>query len=80
MGYPVKVTLEGAVYEARVEVEEYDSCSYVEFSTTLAYVNNEVVVADSLPDAIVDLLFDEAVNEYRMDDRINDNCIEQGEA
>jgi hypothetical protein len=68
MKYLSEVTIDDVAYEAWVEVRTYDSCEEVEFATVLAYVDNECIAADDLPDVVIDLLFDDAVEQYRGDD------------
>jgi hypothetical protein len=67
MKYLAEVTVDDVEYEAWVDVRTYDSCEEVEFATVLAYVDNESIAADDLPDVVIDLLFDDAVEQYRTD-------------
>jgi hypothetical protein len=68
MKYLSEVTVDDVPYEAWVDVRTYDSCEEVEFASVLAYVNNESIAADDLPDVVIDLLFDDAVEQHRGDD------------
>ena len=69
MDYLAKVTIEGVVYEAHVDVREYDRELEAEFSTSLGYVDD--VVCDLYTEfttTVQDALLDEAADMYRDDD------------
>ena len=69
MDYLAKVTIEGVLYEAHVDVREYDGELEAEFSTCLGWVDD--VVCDLYTEfttTIQDELLDEAADMYRMDD------------
>jgi hypothetical protein len=68
MDYLAKVTIEGVVYEAHVDVREYDGELEADLNTALVYINDKVHLAADVEGAIIDLLLDEACEQYRMDD------------
>ena len=68
MEYLAKVKLGDDVYEAYADVRQYDGEYEVDFSTSLAYVNDEVTLASDLPEMVIDKLFDEACDMYNTDD------------
>ena len=68
MDYLAKVTIEAVVYEAHVDVREYDGELEAEFSTSLVYVNDRVYGIDDVSSIVLDALLDEAADMYRMDD------------
>jgi len=68
MDYLAKVTIEGVLYEAHVDVREYDGELEAEFSTSLVYVDNRVYGMEAVSSVVLDDLLDEAADMYRMDD------------
>jgi hypothetical protein len=68
MDYLAKVTIEGVVYEAHVDVREYDGELEAEFSTSLVYVDNRVYGMEAVSSVVLDDLLDEAADMYRDDD------------
>jgi len=68
MDYLAKVTVEGVVYEAHVEVREYDGELEADLNTALIYINDEVHLAADVSDEVQDALLDEAADMYRDDD------------
>lgn len=68
MDYLAKVTIEGVVYEAHVDVREYDGELEAEFSTSLVYVDDRVYGMDDVSSIVLDALLDEGADMYRMDD------------
>jgi hypothetical protein len=68
MDYLAKVTIEGVIYEAHVDVREYDGELEAEFSTSLVYVDNRVYGMEAVSSVVLDDLLDEAADMYRMDD------------
>ena len=67
MSYLAKVTVEGVVYEAHVEVREYDGELEADLNTSLIYINDEVHLAADVSDEVLDELLDEAADMYRAD-------------
>ena len=68
MDYLAKVTIEGVVYEAHVNVREYDGELEAEFSTSLVYVDDRVYGMEAVSSVVLDDLLDEAADMYRADD------------
>jgi hypothetical protein len=68
MDYLAKVTIEGVVYEAHVDVREYDGELEAELNTSLIYIDDKVHLAADVSDAVIDELLDEAADMYRADD------------
>ena len=68
MDYLAKVTIEGVVYEAHVDVREYDGELEADLSTYLVYIDDKVHLAADVSDVVIDELLDEAADMYRMDD------------
>jgi len=68
MDYLAKVTIEGVVYEAHVDVREYDGELEAEFSTSLVYVDDKVHGMDAVSSIVLDALLDEGADMYRDDD------------
>jgi len=68
MDYLAKVTIEGVVYEAHVDVREYDGELEADLSTSLIYIDDKVHLAADVSDAVIDELLDEACDMYRDDD------------
>ena len=68
MDYLAEVTIEGVVYEAHVNVREYDGELEAEFSTSLVYVNDRVYGIDDVSSIVLYSLLDEGADMYRMDD------------
>jgi hypothetical protein len=68
MDYLAKVTIEGVLYEAHVDVREYDGELEADLSTSLIYINDEVHLAALVSDSVLDELLDEACDMYRDDD------------
>ena len=68
MDYLAKVTIEGVLYEAHVEVREYDGELEADLNTSLIYIDDKVHLAADVPDTIIDELLDEAADMYRDDD------------
>jgi hypothetical protein len=68
MDYLAKVTIEGVVYEAHVDVREYDGELEADLSTSLVYIDDKVHASADVSDAVIDLLLDEAADMYRSDD------------
>jgi len=68
MDYLAKVNIDGVIYEAHVDVREYDGELEAWFSTTVAYVNDDPVSVSKVHTNIQDALLDEAYDMYRMDD------------
>ena len=68
MDYLAKVAIEGVVYEAHVDVREYDGELEAEFSTSLVYVDDRVYGMDDVSSIVLDALLDEGADMYRMDD------------
>jgi hypothetical protein len=68
MDYLAKVTVEGVVYEAHVEVREYDGELEADLNTALIYIDDKVHLAADVESAIIDELLDEAADMYRDDD------------
>ena len=68
MDYLAKVTIEDVLYEAHVDVREYDGELEADLSTSLIYIDDKVHLAALVSDAIIDELLDEAADMYRADD------------
>ena len=68
MDYLAKVKIDGVVYEAHVDVREYDGELEADLSTSLIYIDDKVHLAADVSDAVIDELLDEACDMYRMDD------------
>lgn len=68
MDYLAKVTIEGVIYEAHVDVREYDGELEADLSTSLIYIDDKVHLAADVSDAVIDELLDEACDMYRDDD------------
>ena len=68
MDYLAKVTIEGVLYEAHVDVREYDRELEADLSTSLIYIDDKVHLAADVSDAVLDELLDEAADMYRSDD------------
>ena len=68
MDYLAKVTIEGVIYEAHVDVREYDGELEADLSTSLVYIDDKVHLATDVSDVVIDELLDEAADMYRMDD------------
>ena len=68
MDYLAKVTIEGVLYEAHVDVREYDGELEADLSTSLIYIDDKVHLAADVSDAVLDELLDEAADMYRSDD------------
>ena len=68
MDYLAKVTIEGVVYEAHVDVREYDGELDAELCTNFAYVDDEIVIIEEMDEYLQQTLIDEAADMYRMDD------------
>jgi L-arabinose isomerase len=68
MDYLAKVTIEGVIYEAHVDVREYDGELEADLSTSLVYIDDKVHLAADVSDVVIDELLDEAADMYRMDD------------
>jgi hypothetical protein len=68
MDYLAKVTIEGVVYEAHVDVREYDGELEADLNTSLIYINDKVHLASDVPYGVLDELLEEAYDMYRMDD------------
>ena len=68
MDYLAKVTIEGVLYEAHVDVREYDGELEADFSTSLVYIDDKVHTSTDVSDVVIDELLDEAADMYRMDD------------
>ena len=68
MDYLAKVTIEGVIFEADVDVREYDGELEAELNPSLIFINDEVHLAADVPCEIIDELLDEAADMYRDDD------------
>jgi hypothetical protein len=68
MDYLAKVTIEGVLYEAHVDVREYDGELEADLSTSLIYIDDKVHLAADVSDSVLDELLDEACDMYRDDD------------
>ena len=68
MDYLAKVTIEGVLYEAHVDVREYDGELEADLSTSLIYIDDKVHLAADVSDVVIDRLLDEAADMYRDDD------------
>ena len=68
MDYLAKVTIEGVVYEAHVDVREYDGELEADLNTALIYIDDKVHLAVDVEDAIIDELVDEGCDMYLADD------------
>jgi hypothetical protein len=68
MDYLAKVTIEGVLYEAHVDVREYDGELEADLSTSLVYIDDKVHTSSDVSDVVIDLLLDEGADMYRMDD------------
>ena len=68
MDYLAKVTIEGVLYEAHVDVREYDGELEADLNTSLIYINDKVHLASDVPCEVLDELLDEAADMYRDDD------------
>jgi hypothetical protein len=68
MDYLAKVTVDGVLYEAHVDVREYDGELEAELNTSLIYINDKVHLAALVSDDIIDDLLDEGCDMYREDD------------
>jgi hypothetical protein len=68
MDYLAKVTIEGVLYEAHVDVREYDGELEADLNTCLIYIDDKVHLAADVSDAVIDELLDEAADMYREDD------------
>jgi hypothetical protein len=60
MDYLAKVTIEGVVYEAHVDVREYDGELEADLSTSLVYIDDMVHTSSDVSDVVIDELLDEA--------------------
>jgi hypothetical protein len=68
MDYLAKVKIDGVVYEAHVDVREYDGELEADLSTSLIYIDDKVHLAADVSDSVLDELLDEACDMYRDDD------------
>jgi len=68
MDYLAKVTIEGVLYEAHVDVREYDGELEAGLNTALIYIDDKVHLAADVSDAVLEELLDEAADMYRADD------------
>ena len=68
MDYLAKVTIEGVIYEAHVDVREYDGELEADLSTSLVYIDDKVHLAIDVSDVVIDALLDEACDMYLADD------------
>ena len=68
MDYLAKVTIEGVLYEAHVDVREYDGELEADLSTSLVYVDDKVHTSSDVEVCVIEALLDEAADMYRMDD------------
>ena len=68
MDYLAKVTIEGVLYEAHVDVREYDGELEAELSTSLVYIDDKVHTSSDVSDVVIDELLEEACDMYRDDD------------
>ena len=68
MDYLAKVTIEGVLYEAHVDVREYDGELEADLSTSLVYIDDKVHTSTDVSDAVIEELLDEAYDMYRADD------------
>lgn len=68
MDYLAKVTIESVVYEAHVDVREYDGELEAELNTSLVYIDDKVHLAGDVSSIVIDTLLDEACDMYRDDD------------
>jgi hypothetical protein len=68
MNYLAKVIIEGVVYEAHVDVREYDGELDVELKTCLIYIDDKVHLAELVSETIINELLDEACDMYNDDD------------
>ena len=68
MDYLAKVTVDGVLYEAHVDVREYDGELEADLNTSLIYIDDKVHLAADVSDAVIDELLDEAADMYRDDD------------
>ncbi len=68
MDYLAKVTIEGVLYEAHVDVREYDGELEADLSTSLVYIDDKVHTSADVSSIVLDALLDEGADMYRDDD------------
>jgi hypothetical protein len=68
MDYLAKATIEGVVYEAHVDVREYDGELEADLSTSLVYIDDKVHTSSDVSSIVLDALLDEGADMYRSDD------------
>jgi len=68
MDYLAKVTIDGVLYEAHVDVRAYDGEVEGELNTSLIYIDDKVHLAVDVSDVVIDALLDEACDMYLADD------------
>jgi hypothetical protein len=64
MKYLSEVTIDGVTYEAWVDVHDDGDA---DFSTCLAFIDDNVCDVDEVPDMVQDDLLDAAIDMYRND-------------
>lgn len=67
MDYLAKVTVDGVVYEARVNVYDAGDCLDPDFSTVVGYINDSAVAVSDINPDVRDLLLDDACEQYLTD-------------
>ena len=67
MEYLAKVWNAGHTIEAHVEAREYQGEVEIEFATSFAYVDDEIVTLDSVGEQLQMLLIDDAYEQWVMD-------------
>ena len=68
MDYLAKVTVDGVVYEARVNVYYAGDCLEPDFSTVVGYINDAAVAISDIDPDVQDMLLDDAFGQYLNDD------------
>ncbi len=67
MEYLAKIHHAGSTIEAHVDVRMCHGDIEVEFCTSLAYVDDEVVTLDSVGETLQELLLDDAHDQWAME-------------
>ena len=67
MEYLAKIHHAGAVIEAHVDAREYQGEVEIEFATSFAYVDDEIVTLDSVGEQLQMLLIDDAYEQWVME-------------
>ncbi len=67
MEYLAKIHHAGSKIEAHVDIRSYQGEVEVEFSTSFAYVDDEIVTLDEVEDTLQMLLIDDAYEQWVME-------------